>query len=73
MGGTRVQIMVDNVLDVISVKDHDEGTSSSLAKLAEYLNKERHPSAPSLLVDHSHLRPHPLNACHCQGQARSEE
>jgi uncharacterized protein YndB with AHSA1/START domain len=37
-GGTRVQITADNVPDVVSVQDHNEGMSSSLAKLAEYLN-----------------------------------
>jgi hypothetical protein len=38
-GGTRVQITADNVPDTVSVKDHNEGMSSSLAKLAGYLNR----------------------------------
>ena len=45
-GGTHVQITADNVPDVVAVKDHAEGMSSSLAKLAEYLNKSQHPSPP---------------------------
>ena len=38
-GGTRVRITADNVPDVVTLEDHAEGMSSSLAKLAEYLNK----------------------------------
>jgi uncharacterized protein YndB with AHSA1/START domain len=38
-GGTRVRITADNVPDVVAAEDHAEGMSSSLAKLANYLNK----------------------------------
>jgi hypothetical protein len=38
-GGTRARITADNVPDVVAVVVHAEGMSSSLAKLAEYLNK----------------------------------
>ncbi len=38
-GGTRVRITADNVPDAVAATDHAEGMSSSLVKLAEYLNK----------------------------------
>jgi uncharacterized protein YndB with AHSA1/START domain len=38
-GGTRVRITADNVPDVVAIADHAEGMSSSLAKLAEFLNR----------------------------------
>jgi uncharacterized protein YndB with AHSA1/START domain len=38
-GGTRVDITADNVPDVVPVEDHAEGMGSSLAKLAEYLER----------------------------------
>jgi uncharacterized protein YndB with AHSA1/START domain len=36
-GGTRVDIIVDNVPDGIAAKDHAAGLASSLMNLAEYL------------------------------------
>jgi Activator of Hsp90 ATPase homolog 1-like protein len=36
-GGTRVDIIADNVPDGITAHDHAEGLSSSLENLAEYL------------------------------------
>jgi uncharacterized protein YndB with AHSA1/START domain len=37
--GTRVDITANNVPDAIPVEDHAEGMDSSLAKLAEYLER----------------------------------
>jgi uncharacterized protein YndB with AHSA1/START domain len=36
-GGTRVHMTADNVPDAVSVEDHASGMSSSLEKLADYL------------------------------------
>jgi hypothetical protein len=36
-GGTRVDIVADNVPDGIAADDHAAGLASSLANLAEYL------------------------------------
>lgn len=38
-GGTRVDITADDVPDGISAEDHAEGFASSLANLAEYLER----------------------------------
>ena len=38
-GGTRVDIVADDVPDGISAEDHATGLSSSLANLAEYLER----------------------------------
>jgi hypothetical protein len=38
-GGTRVDITADDVPDGISPEDHAEGLSSSLANLADYLER----------------------------------
>lgn len=38
-GGTRVDITANNVPDVVSVEDHAAGMSSSLAKLAEHVER----------------------------------
>lgn len=37
-GGTRVDITADNVPDVVSAEDHATGMTSSLDKLAQYLD-----------------------------------
>ncbi len=39
VGGTRVDITADNVPDGISAVDHAEGLASSLANLAEHLER----------------------------------
>ena len=39
VGGTRVDITADNVPDGISAEDHAEGLASSLANLAEHLER----------------------------------
>jgi uncharacterized protein YndB with AHSA1/START domain len=38
-GGTRVDITAEDVPDVISPEDHEAGLASSLANLADYLEK----------------------------------
>jgi uncharacterized protein YndB with AHSA1/START domain len=38
-GGTRVDITANNVPDVVPVEDHAAGMGSSLAKLAEHLER----------------------------------
>ena len=38
-GGTRVDIIADNVPDGVSVEDHTAGMTSSLAQLAAYLER----------------------------------
>ena len=38
-GGTRVDIIADNVPDGITANDHAAGLDSSLANLAEYLER----------------------------------
>jgi uncharacterized protein YndB with AHSA1/START domain len=41
-GGTRVDIAADNVPDGISAEDHATGLASSLANLAEHVEKRPH-------------------------------
>jgi hypothetical protein len=38
-GATRVDITADNVPDGISAEDHAAGLASSLAKLADYIDR----------------------------------
>lgn len=38
-GGTRIDITANNVPDVVPVEDHAAGMGSSLAKLAEHLER----------------------------------
>jgi hypothetical protein len=45
-GQTRVDIIVDNVLDGIAANDHAAGLASSLANLAKYLEGSARANGP---------------------------
>jgi len=52
-GGTRVDIIADNVPDGIAAKDHAAGLASSLMNLAEYLEGRGRPEIRRPFAMHS--------------------
>ena len=55
-GGTRVEIVADDVPDGISAEDHQAGLTSSLANLAEHVMQGRVRRPPTVDVDSARSR-----------------